>query len=116
MQNSRGSTSKQRAIAGIKGSAEGLRQSFDSIVSILRIITDFRVSNFSSELPRDERLAILGTGPSLLDSFRDIGADVPVGVSIMTVNEGFKAANLATLKPSHHVIADPIYWDYDSYS
>jgi hypothetical protein len=116
MQNLRGSTSKQRAIAGIKQSAEGLRQSFDSIVSILRIITDLRVSNFSSELPLNERLAILGTGPSLLDSFRDIGADVPVGVSIMTVNEGFKAANFATLKPSHHVIADPIYWDSDSYS
>jgi hypothetical protein len=109
-------TMKSLGFIVIKKGLDVLRQAFESIRSVLAIVAEPRMGRFPRSAGRVSRIAILGTGPSLRDTFRDLDPAALANVALMSVNEGYKAEHFVTLKPSYHLIADPIYWDEASYN
>jgi len=97
------------------GCKEVLRRTVESVFSALAIIVEPGVGRIRPPPRRVDRIAILGTGPSLRETFRDFDPANLSQVALMSVNEGYKAEDFSALKPSYHLIADPVYWDESSY-
>jgi hypothetical protein len=92
-----------------------LRRAVETVYSLVAIIAEPSMGRFRPPPRSVDRILVLGTGPSLRETFRDLDPNALADVALMSVNEGYKAKDFASLKPSYHLIADPIYWDEVSY-
>jgi len=106
---------KEFGIAAIRGCKNVLGRTLETVFSALAIVAEPGICRFQPPPRHVERIAILGTGPSLRETFRDIDPADLGEVAMMSVNEGYRAEDFSILKPSYHLIADPVYWDDGSY-
>jgi hypothetical protein len=60
---------------------------------------------------RGDKLLIMGSGPSLRESLRNLAPDSLRDVDLLCVNDFYKEQDFALLRPRLFVIADPAYWD-----
>lgn len=86
-----------------------------SVVSLVRLAHDFSPQRCRIPTRLGERLVILGAGPSLRQTLGQVKPSFASDIVFLSVNDLYRDESFCTLRPAFHVIADPIYWDDDTY-
>jgi hypothetical protein len=90
----------------------------DSLVTLARLAAAGIPARPAKAPRKGSRLLVLGSGPSLARSLAEVGSEELRELDLLCVNDFYKEASFATLKPGMLVIADPAYWDelcFDEY-
>ena len=84
---------------------------FASLVSVGRMTVNLGNIGFEAPTLGSTRLLIIGSGPSLTQSLQTLKELDPRKICVMSVNDFYADSSFSRLRPSLHVLADPIYWD-----
>jgi hypothetical protein len=90
-----------------------------SLYSLMRIATAGLPVRPRFPTRGGSRVLILGSGPSLQASLRELPRERTPGLELLCVNDFYKEECFAELRPGMLAIADPAYWDdrcFDEYA